>query len=298
MAPPGQPSEEYRYELARTYFFLSSRYVTGSASQRGNRDEQPPARLAGSPFPDKEYRKLATRLLEQLTRENPDAADYRFLLAICYLPRGIVPEPERGPGSSRGRDRALEILEALKAEYPQVADYRYELAATYAWVHVGLFPWQGRSIVSPQTDQSLQQALNEAQWLVDHNPSIPHYVRCQALVLAKLGVVREEAGRLAEARDLFEQALQTQTALVVGFPDVPDHDRVLLEFFRLRLAAASLRQNGESTGGVASFEARELLETCVQHLTELMDRPEFADDRLASSSLQIAEDALRRMRRE
>jgi hypothetical protein len=236
---------------------------------------------------------LAIGLLEQLTQENPDAADYRFLLALCYRPLGIFPELERGLASSRGRQRALEILEALKTEYPQVADYRYELAATYAWVHVGLFPWQGRSIAMAKTEEGLRKALDEAQWLVDHNPTIPHYARCKALVLAKLAAVCWETDRLVEAADLFEQALQTQGALVDGFPDLPAHDQVLLEFFRLRLAAVYQRQGGAGDGGDASVSADKLLETCVENLIELTKRRELAEDRLASSSLRIAEDALR-----
>jgi tetratricopeptide (TPR) repeat protein len=296
--PTHQPLEEYQYELARTYFFLSSRYVNHAASQRDDGVKRLPERPAESPFPDKEYRKLAIGILERLTRDNPDAADYRFLLALCYRPRGIVPEPDRGRGNSRGRDRSLEILEALKAEYPQVADYRYELAATYAWVHVGLFPWQGRSIALSTAESGLRKALDETQWLIDHNPTIPHYLRCKALVLAKLAAICSETDRPAEAANLFELAFETQAVLVDGFPELPAHDRVLLEFFRLRLAAIHLRPGGNPAGQSGSFGARDLLDTCVRNLTELTGGHDLVDDRLASTTLQLAEDALSRLGRD
>jgi hypothetical protein len=184
----------------------------------------------------------------------------------------------------------LEILEALKKEYPQVADYRYELAATYAWVHAGLFPWQSPSIAPAHAEQGLRKALEETRWLVDHNPTIPHYARCQALVLAKLAAVCWETDRLAESTELFGQAFQTQAALVDRFPNLPAHDRVLLEFFRLRLAAAHGRHSGGSDTAAASHRSRELLRACVQNLAELINRPELADDRLAISTLRIAQE--------
>ncbi len=282
-APPAQrETEECRYELARTCYFLASRYPRPAGTPRDRRtasSAQPPA------LAEKEYRTRAIGLLEELVRENPDAADYRFLLALCYRPMGVV------VGAPAGRRRALHILEALKRRYPQVADYRYELAATYAWVHVGLFPWQGPSIALPETEQALHNALAEARWLVENNPTIPHFARSRALILAKLGAVCSEAGRSAEAADWFERATLAQAALVERFPDLPAHDRVLLEFFRFRLAVLTAASAGPADGRGAP-DARGLLGTCVENLTELCTRHDLADDRLATESLQLAKEAL------
>ena len=214
-------SEDYRWELARTYFFLGSRYVRSSSDERWHRLDPSPQQSTRSTDPGKAYRQQAIDLLEELTRANPDAADYRFLLALCYRPLGVGPELERQPGASRNRARSLEILESLRAGYPQVADYRYELAATYAWMHVGLFPWQGRSTSVAKAEEGLRNALREARWLVDHNPTIPRYARCHALVLAKLGTVCCETNRLSEAADLFKRAVDTQTELVRIAPAGP-----------------------------------------------------------------------------
>jgi tetratricopeptide (TPR) repeat protein len=296
VTPRHQSAHEYRYELARTYFLLSIRYPGNTARQQGRGVDSSAERLARSPFPDKEYRKLAIDLLERLTHESPDAPDYRFLLALCYRPRGIVPARDRGPGEPGGRHRSLEILEALKTEYPQVADYRYELAVTYAWVHVDLFPWQGRSFALSTAESGLRKARDEIQWLVDHNPRIPHYARCKALVLAKLATVCSETDRSAEAANLFEQALQTQADLVDESPDLPAHDRVLLEFFRLRLAAAYLRRGDGSDDPDELSRVRDLLGTCVRNLAKLTDEYDLADDRLASTSLQIAKNAFGKLR--
>ncbi|MFW6169886.1 MAG: protein kinase domain-containing protein [Planctomycetota bacterium] len=284
--------EEYRYELARTYFFLGGRHVRRSTNQQWHHVEPSPEESAASTYPDNPYRRQAIDLLEELTRVRPEAADYRLLLALCYRPLGLGPESERQPSASRNHKRALEILEALRAEYPQVADYRYELAATYAWVHVGLFPWQGHSRTVAKAEDGLRKALREARWLVDHNPTIPRYARCHALVLAKLGTVCSEMNRLSEAADFFERALQTQADLVRRFPHLPAHDRVLLEFFRLRLATVYDRRPAGPDVAEPSNNPRQLLNTCARNLRSLSSQPAVASDRLASSTLRIARAAL------
>jgi tetratricopeptide (TPR) repeat protein len=299
-------SEESRYELARTYFFLASRHPSGSTTdpaascaEHAGRPAAPAPRFAPS---EKQYRKRAIDLLEGLARENPEAADYRFLLALCYRPLGVVPsvassadvDAATGGAAPSGRRRALEILESLKREYPQVADYRCELAATYAWVHVGLFPWQGQSTALPKTHRALRKALDEARWLVANNPTIPHHARSKALVLAKLGSVCQQAGRTSEAVGWFERALADQEALVERFADLPPHDRVLAEFFRYRLASLRLQTAG-SYDAEAVAQGRAALATCTANLAELSTRAELADDRLAESALRLAEQALARL---
>lgn len=285
-AAPGQsPSEECRYELARTCFLLAGRLPGHSLSARDRREHRSEERPARS---EREYRARAIGLLERLVEENPAAADYRFLLALCHRPLG--PAPTMSSHATSDRRRALDILQSLKSQYPQVADYRYELAATHAWVHVGLFPWQERSADLPETEQALRKALDETQWLVDNNPTIPHFARSRALILAKLGAVCAEAGRATEAADRFEQALHAQSALVERFSDVPAHDRVLVEFFRYRLAAICL-----GLGDLATCDSdapTAMLQTCVANLTQLLGQREMADDRVAAHVLKLAEDAL------
>jgi len=290
-------SAEFRYELARTCYFLESKQP-GAFGGRGVADPDQSGRSPAPPrFQGQAHRKRAIRLLEELARENADAPDYRFLLALCYRPSAVVAEPARGTSREPGRSKALRILEDLKAKYPGLSDYRYELAATYAWVYVGLFPWQGPSVAQPEAEEGLRKALAETQWLVDHNPTIPLYARCKALILAKLATVCRSGRRLAEAEDLFQEALQTQEAVVAQFPDLPSHDRVLLEFVRLRLGEVC-DQRGGSGDVDASRRSRELLATCVRNLTELAGRPELAEDRLATTSLHVAQAALGRARAE
>jgi len=291
-APTERPTAEYQYELARTFYFLARKSSIAPDDARSRAGDVRTLRFASPPSHSHEYRQSAIRTLEELISANPHAPDYRLLLALCCREMGAAPGSGGSSRSSPGRQRAIRLLEDLTAEYPGVADYRYELIATYAWIPVSLFPWQGRFTVSREGEQSLRQALDESQWLVSHNPTVPHYARCQALLLAKLATACWLSQRLSEAEGFFQQAVQTQNVLVAKFPELPPHDQVLLEFFRLRLAQVGLQRNAGVDDPGALATSQELLKECIRSLTQLTGKPELAGDQLARSSLPIAYDAL------
>jgi serine/threonine protein kinase len=291
-APGELPTAEYRYELARTFYFLAGKCVAARGDSRSHAADVRAPRLASPRIRSSEYRKSAIDLLEGLMVENPRAPDYRLLLALCCRGPGAAADPAGSPRTAQGRQRALAILEALTAEYPDVADYRYELIATYAWIPVSLFPWQGHSPVSREGELSLRKALEESKRLVDRHPSVPHYGRCHALVLAKLGAACWRNRRLAEAEALFQKAVQGQSALLARFPGLPPHDQVLFEFFRLRLAQVCLDRCGAARNPRELGTCRGLLEQCIESLVRLAGKPELAGDQLMRSSLPLAYDAL------
>jgi len=272
-APISDRPEAFRYELARTMYFLATK-------RSGTSDLGPPTPAR------KDCRRAAIKLLEQLLLEQPGVPDYQFLLALCHRPSVIGPAPEGDSTAAHGRQRAIEILENLTARYPDVADYRYELTTTYAWTPVRLFPWQRRTAAPSEAELNLTKALAESQRLVAHHPENPHYARCEALILAKWAAICWETGRLGQAETLFQQALQRQNAVVATAAHLPAHHRVLAEFLRLRVA--QVRYERAAGGQAARRESRELLQTCVTNLKDLLLQPELAKDQLARSTLSIA----------
>lgn len=290
---PESPTAEYRYELARTFYFLAGKCLSATSDARSRAADARAGRFTSPLIQSNEYRNSAIRILEGLIADNPRAPDTRLLLALCHRCSPAIPGSASGSRSAQGRLRAIEILEKLSAEYPGVADYRYELIATYAWIPVSLFPWQGRAAVSQEGEQSLHKALAESQWLIDHHPTVPHYARCRALILAKLAVACWRSHRVAEAEDFFQKAVQTQSALVAGFSDLPPHDQVLLQFLRLRLAQVALERSAGSADRSVLGTHLERLEQCIAGLAELRGKPELAGDQLAQTSLPLAYDALR-----
>ena len=280
-------SADCRYEAARTLYFLANKATFDLGNRRGENepdDTQGPKR----PYNSRQCREAATTLLEDLSARNPNLPDYRFLLALCLRPTGttVVSEEE-----AADRRRAISILEELKDLHPDVLDYRYELAATYAWIHVGFFPWQ-QPEAEPYARSSLEMALVELRWLTEHNPSIPQYAVSTALILAKLGQLHDRAGHSRRALSFFRQALQTQEDAVGRFPELPLHHEVLQEYMRLKLAQTLLHAGETADDHDVDAEPRRLLETCLANLEQLAKRPELVDRRLAEATVSMARHTL------
>lgn len=292
--PSDVSNNDYRYELARTLYFLAGKRLSGFVGRRGDLTGENRAGSGPHHYKSAEYRDRAIGILEDLTREEPGIADDRFLLALCYRLSGVGPMPCRDTSAVRCRQRAVRILEELKAQHPDVTDYRYELSATYASVHVGLYPWESQSDTLPEAEQDLLKALAESRWLVAHSPAIPDYARSQAVVLAKLGTVCWKNERWADAENYFQRAFETQNRVVTDFPGLPSHNRVLLEFMRVRLGQVLLERNERARDPDTAGEARELLETAVENLTQLTKVSALAENRLAWSSLRDAYKTLSR----
>ena len=105
-------------------------------------------------------------------------------------------------------------------------------------------------------------------------------------------VGRMPGKRTLKAEDFFREALQTQSAVINQFPDLPSHNRVLLEFVRLRLAQVHRERSRDAQNLNEAGRCRDLLETCIENLAELTSKPDLAQERLAWSSQVVAYDAL------
>jgi len=280
-----ESTDRYHHELARTLYFLAGKRLGGFSGRRIDDARENAAGTGPHHYKSKEYRDQAISILEDLTRQNPDIPDYRLLLALCHRVSGVGPAPCRDTAALRGRRQAIQILEELKSQHPNVADYRHKLATTYAWIQVGLYPWEEDSEVSAEAEEDLLKAIDESRWLVAHNPSIPEHALSLAFILAKLGTVCRRNERLADAESFFQTALETQSKVVADFPELPSHNQVLQEFMRLRLAQVQLERDTNTNDTSSLGEFSELLERCIRNLTKLTAKPELAEDGLAWSSL-------------
>ena len=115
--------------------------------------------------------------------------------------------------------------------------------------------------------------------------------RCRAVTLAKLGMLYWRTGRLDKAAEFLERAFEAQSNVIAGFPDLPSHNRVLLELLRLRWGQVCWeRRGGENRSSLPL--SRDLLEACVERLTELTAGAELAQDGLAWRTLPVAYETL------
>jgi tetratricopeptide (TPR) repeat protein len=279
-------SADFRYEMARTHYLLGNKVAGEPDRPRHRAAPQDPGASGAQKVDSRHCRAAAVDILESLIRENPGIPEYRFLVALCHRPMAADGDGVEHSRQTHGRLRAVEILEELKTQYPEVADYRYELAVTLASVQVGLFPWQSPASSDVDAEKDLLKALDEAHWLVTHNPSIPGYLRSEALILAKLGALQARRERLADAQDGFQRAFDAQCRLVASFTDASAYDRVLMEFYRLRLAQVCYLRS--APGGQTLESLRDALNACIDNLKQLARMSELADDRLTCSALPLA----------
>jgi tetratricopeptide (TPR) repeat protein len=215
---PQPQAAEWRYQLARTYYFLGDRPprrpIPGAPRQRTDR-----------------YLDQAIDWLAGLMSEHPDVAEYRRLMALCYR--------ERSRGNPAEVERAVAILEELVRQFPSVDDFRYDLCETYAMVDVP------RSAISPERDKrwrrmSPENDVNRGRMQPEQarlaekrlraaleyagplDPQVPAFLVCQARIHHKLALILSHSARqddsmhddrLQEAEQCYCQALDLQAQL-------------------------------------------------------------------------------------
>ncbi len=315
-APSSAP--QYRYELARTYYYLGRRPGGQSAppppgpvgnggfplarrsvppgperhgvrSLQAERNGVEPGSRPPPPGVDLEKNEnnlqQAVRILEKLAAEYPAVPDYRYLLARCYreipplrLFLGLQPAPDTA-------NRALEIMQTLAEEFPDVADYRYDLSETYA---MQAFSPAAADRTVQRTRELLEKAIVISEELVAEHPNVPDYAA--SLVHIHVGLsdaLRENDAAGAEAS--LRKALDLQAALVRRFPHISAYKFWLAVIHRSR--AGFLQQRKQLS------EARSALQESIALLKGAMrDDPKALHTRdvLAQDYMNLAA-LLRRM---
>jgi len=113
---------------------------------------------------------------------------------------------------------AQTVLAQLTADHPDVPDYRQELAITYN--HLGNF-WRDTQPKKAEKAYGESQRLREQ--LVADFPTVPLYRQELAASYHDLGLVRQAAGRGADAEKAYEKSLDVLEKLAADYPRVPDY---------------------------------------------------------------------------
>lgn len=253
-------SAEWRFELARTCYFLGTqeRPLPGTGPRKG----QEPAQL---PTTERDFLAKSVALLKPLTTSpsvNPEA---QHLLALCYL-EGAPVEDSRGSAVKAGADRAIEILEGLVKAYPGIYDYAYDLSEAYARIHIPQPP------IPPEEQEQIEDRLAKSMALLEklttQHPDIPDFPAAEARACEKLGAFHRQMEDWGKAEQKFRQAIALQAPLVKQFSDVPSYG-LWMATFRIALADAMLHRNRPE-------EAREILgETISTLMDQLETRPDI-----------------------
>lgn len=243
-------SPESRFELARSYSFLSAT-PPGRPSQRGPAGG--PRRWSRSP-PEwnreaVDNSRRAVEILGQLTKEFPDEPRYRLAMARTLRYRWMI------AGMSGDQEEALQsrleaarLLQELVEEEPQNPEYRYELVETY----VAFAPRGLREAPVPGAVEQTRLAVKLAEELVLRYPNVPEYKSSLARAHASLAEALQAAGELAESKTHARRAVELELELVKEFPAVIGYH------FLLMRATDQLADVQEASGELA--EARKTLE--------------------------------------
>jgi tetratricopeptide (TPR) repeat protein len=263
----GAPKElaarpEYRYELARTYYFQGPQDL-GMGPPRppgpegfgpgGPRRPPPSGRGPGPPA------QRAIPILEGLVKEYAAVPEYRHLLACCYRdqpPDRVVHEPVT---MGEGAARAIELLRQLVKDFRKVPDYRQDLCTTLVRVS---FPGLPQAPVPAAAARPLlEEAVALADELAAEYPNVPQYTAARAQAQEKLGRVLQQLQQAAPAEKALRLAVTLQTGLVKQHAEVVAYNLALAQMQASLARFLSDRGNGT--------EARTLFETSVARLEEL-----------------------------
>jgi serine/threonine protein kinase len=279
-APAMQASlPPYRYELARTYYFLGrgsppeavpGRELEGDGPRRpgGSRREPDagpapaagPRNLQSARLGDEEHLRHAITILEGLIEEQHGGADCRHLLACCYRDLPVTRQDSSPQSAFGSADKAIEILRKLVADFPDVPDYRFDLSKTY-----GKLDLRGRPLDANLCDvmeERLQQSLAISEKLVAENPNVPEYAASHVQTLYTLSEVLRRASRSGGAEATLRKALAVQSSLAEQFPKANAY--IVWKTILQDSLAKLLSDHGRMQ------EARALLESAVAALHQLL----------------------------
>ena len=240
---------------------------------------------------DLSHNSEAIGLLEELSQQEPNQAQYRLELARNYRDRMRM---SRLIGNQQvfeeSLGKATEIFKDLLEKSPKSPVLKYELANLYA-----------SSLVHPSLDADrLEEALRLIQEVIDEHPAVPEYQTLYAALLARSAWVQPFAPdppterqfeRVENGINKLQHAINIHQGLVDRFPEIPLYGLNLLQakvqlvefttqFRRVEKAKASLAEATAlaekmlDSGAARQPAIRALLERLRDRKTALDNRPE------------------------
>jgi tetratricopeptide (TPR) repeat protein len=171
----------------------------------------------------------AVEILTDLESRTGDAANLRFLHAIC-----LRELPDRNDNQGDNRSQAISLLKKLAEDFPKVARYRFELCETFR---------RHRQVSAEQRIEDLLNARGLAKDLVVEQDTIAAYRISLAHVYAHLGVESNQIGKHQDAEKFTRLAMETHDSIVRDFPGLAKLSLELSTTDRLRLGAWMLNES-------------------------------------------------------
>jgi serine/threonine protein kinase/tetratricopeptide (TPR) repeat protein len=233
---------ETRFELARTYSFLSvvsprhgmARHDAHESSG-GRRGLAPAATPASAASHEShggrhglrswaaeaaqagQYNRQALEILDQLSRESPGNHRYLLATARCQRDRFSISAIAGDKAAAQQANReAIRILEKLVADAPQNPEFRFELAETYAMPYPRSRDRQGTG----SSSENLRRAVKIDSDLASRYPTVPEYRASLARSHVRSAELARAADSPAAAEEHLLKGVEIQKGLATDFPTV------------------------------------------------------------------------------
>lgn len=255
-----------RYELARTYGFLSYVYYSPRSGERSvNRSGRS---TWGRSAETAENNRHALEILASLIEEDPGNPLYRLTMARSQRDRcALEAYAGHNDESHQARLQAVGILEQLVRDVPQNPDYRHELAETYASV-----AYRDPAEVAEAGDQ-IRRSIAIADDLVVRYPGVPEYRSLLIRTLTRFAEFLRSSETPADSIPHLQRAVELSRGLVTEFPTVQSYHYSVVWALR-QLAEVNLACDEKTQARSELNEALGMVET-------------IAKDSPASSSMML-----------
>ena len=222
----------HRFELARTYTFASI-----SQFRQYN------------PQASTESLLNAERILHGLRGDNPDVAQFEYLMAKAYsgLFQNYMQLRKEGE-AFKSKDKATQILETLVENHPDVPEYNFELSLMLSLTPPIAFSEEART----QLMDSVKRSRDLAIGLAKAYPDQPRYAALKGRVSQRLAFMLFESGSFADAESPLRASIKIQKELVDDYPERSEF-RVLLADAHGRLGDY-LREQDDLKGSLGELE--------------------------------------------
>jgi tetratricopeptide (TPR) repeat protein len=182
----------------------------------------------------------AESIMEQVVVENPEADDYRTLLASIEVHLGFRHVTVREYGAALNRyQKARGLLERSVQRSPSVVEYQSDLV--WCYISIGLALREARR--AAEALPWLRKAHDTCERLVAEQPSVPGFQRLLASIYLHLGRMPEEVTPTAEALDFLRRAER----ILAFLPNPAPGDQYNLACVRARILPLIGRGNRELT---------------------------------------------------
>ena len=263
LIPGSAPLPAHRFERARAFYL--SHIVQRDWKRERRRD-------GGEPW-DRSDIQQAIDVLLSLRESNPQEAQYRSLLATCYL-AAEASRHAKSAALTENQREALAIFEELVTAAPDVDDYRYQLGEAYEALEWQRIHCGREGTVTSQDLQASESRLRRAIEVTDPLEATQLQIGQFQLLRKKLyhhlAGVLEQLGRLEEARDFYELAIAKQRRVIELSDDQPMHTVCLHDV--QQQYARLLRDSRRSA------EAQALLENSSRELAAITRLPAVRDN--------------------